>query len=85
MPDWFGNLTTFISNRRAPKHRENIEKLLELAWCDTLTGFLNVSHALSLIDTFWVKSVDSQLCWEDVSLYMHPLVNSDILIQRQIK
>lgn len=72
LPEWYGDLRTFIRNRRAPKHRENIKKLLELSGCDTMTGFLDISHALSLIDTFWVKPVDSSLSWSDVSLYTHP-------------
>ena len=72
LPIWFGDIRTFIRNRRAPKHRENIEKLLELSGCDTLTGFLDISHALSLVDTFWVKPIESKLNWEDVSLYTHP-------------
>lgn len=28
-----------------------------------------ITHALSLIDTYWVKPIDSYLCWRDVSLY----------------
>ena len=72
LPEWFGELDTFIVNRRSPKKRENIEELLKLSGCDTITGFLDISHALSLIDTFWVKEVTSDLCWEDVSLYTHP-------------
>jgi hypothetical protein len=70
--DWIKNLSTFIVNRRAPKHRENIEKLLKESGCDTTTGFLDITHALSLIDTFWVKSIDSELQWKDVSLFTHP-------------
>lgn len=72
LPEWYGDLDTFITNRRAPKHRENIEKLLKVSGCDTITGFLDVSHALSLIDTFWVRPLGSNLCWNDVSLYTHP-------------
>ena len=72
LPEWYGELDTFIINRRAPKHRENIKQLLELSGCNTITGFLEISHALSLIDTFWVKPVDSHLSWSDVSLYTHP-------------
>ena len=72
LPEWFGDLRAFIENRRAPKQRENIKKLLELSGCNTITGFLDIAHALSLIDTFWVKGVDSDLCWNDVSLYTHP-------------
>ena len=62
LPEWFGNLDSFIINRRAPKQRENIEELLRLSGCNTLQGFLDVSHALSLVDTFWVKRIGSGLC-----------------------
>lgn len=72
LPEWYGELDTFIINRRAPKHRENIKQLFELSGCNTITGFLDISHALSLIDTFWVKPVGSHLSWADVSLYTHP-------------
>ena len=65
-------LESFIANRKAPKHREHITKLLKVCGCETLKGYLDVSHALSLTDTFWVKSEKSSLCWEDVSLYRHP-------------
>lgn len=61
----------FIVNRRAPKHRENVTELLKLSGCDTVRGFLDITHALSLIDTFWVKPVDSDLAWDNVSLYKH--------------
>lgn len=70
-PDWIGNLETFISSRRAPKHRENIQELLRFSGCDTVLGYLQTSHALSLTDTFWVKPASSSLTWNDVSLYTH--------------
>ncbi len=72
LPGWFGNLDSFIANRRAPKQRENIEELLRLSGCNTMQGFLDISHALSLVDTFWVKRADSELGWKNVSLYTHP-------------
>lgn len=71
IPHWIQNLRTFIMNRRAPKSRENIERLLKESGCDTIQGYLNITHALSLVDTFWVKPVDSRLSWENVSLYTH--------------
>lgn len=71
MPEWIGNLSGFIENRRAPKKRENIAKLLEMSGCDTIYGWLSVTHALSLVDTYWVKPVGSKLAWEQVSLYTH--------------
>lgn len=33
---------------------------------------MNVTHALSLNDTFWVKAADADLQWRDVSLYQNP-------------
>lgn len=72
LPEWFGDLRAFIRNRRAPKQRENIEELLKLSGCDTLVGFLDIAHALSLVDTFWTRRVSSGIGWEDVSLYTHP-------------
>lgn len=71
MPQWISNLGEFIENRRAPKKRENIAKLLEMSGCHTLYGWLSITYALSLIDTYWVKPVDSELTWEKVSLYTH--------------
>ncbi len=71
LPRWMNDLESFISNRRAPKHRENIAQLLQEAGCATLQGYLDITHALSLIDTYWVKPVGSLLKWKDVSLYTH--------------
>ena len=72
LPVWIGDLGRFIRNRRAPKHRENIEKLLQISGCDTISGYLNLTHALSLVDTFWVKPVDNTLEWKSVSLFRNP-------------
>ena len=69
LPIWLQPLDGFIRGRKAPKSRENIERLLEESGCNTLLGYLNITHALSLIDTFWVKQKDSKLTWRDVSLY----------------
>lgn len=71
-PAWISNLRAFITGRRAPKNRENIAELLKLSGCDTLRGYLDITHALSLIDTFWVKPIYSSLSWENVSLYTRP-------------
>lgn len=68
-PIGYTNLTAFLEHRKAPKHRKHIQELLTRYGCDDLEGFLQVTHALSLNDTFWVKPVDSTLQWTDVSLY----------------
>lgn len=71
LPLGFEDIQSFIAHRQAPKHRKHIPKLLRQAECEDLQGFLEVSKALNLNDTFWVKSADSQLCWREVSLYQN--------------
>lgn len=71
MPVWISNIGEFVENRRVPRKRENIAKLLEMSGCDTIYGWLSITHALSLVDTYWVKPIGSQLTWEQVSLYTH--------------
>lgn len=70
--EWMKPLSNFILSRQAPKNRENIKELLARSGCDTIIGYLSITHALSLIDTFWVKPNGSILCWRDVSLYDKP-------------
>lgn len=71
-PLGYKNLFAFLEARRAPKHRKHIARLLAAYGCDELEGFLRVTHALSLNDTFWVKEAESPLLWEEVSLYRNP-------------
>lgn len=68
-PLGYCELTSFLEQRKAPKHRKHIAELLERYGCDDLEGFLKITHALSLNDTFWVKESDSSLTWAQVSLY----------------
>lgn len=68
-PIGYHSLTEFLEHRKAPKHRKHIQQLLEQYGCDDLEGFLEVTHALSLNDTFWVRGADSALTWAEVSLY----------------
>lgn len=71
-PFGYTNLTDFLERRKAPKHRAHIAQLLREYGCDTLEGYLDVTHALSLNDTLWVKQADSTLRWKDISLYQNP-------------
>ena len=71
-PIGYRSLASFLVRRKAPKHRKHIRQLLEQYGCDDLEGFLQVTHALSLNDTFWVRRADSSLNWRQVSLYTNP-------------
>ena len=69
LPIGFTDIHSFITQRQAPKHREHIKRIMRQAGCDHLDGFLQITKALSLNDTFWVKTHDSDLNWVEVSLY----------------
>ena len=62
-------LTAFLESRKAPKHRRHIQEILTQYQCNDLKGFIDVTHAVSLNDVFWVKGAESSLSWADVSLY----------------
>lgn len=64
-------LKSWIETRKAPKHRAHIKELLEKYNCDSLEGFIKVTHALSLNDTFWIKGENEELKWSEVSLYQN--------------
>lgn len=71
LPFGFYDIQSFIESRQVPKHRKHIMKLMRESGCDNLNGFLEVSKALSLNDTYWVKEKGSCLSWKDVSLYQN--------------
>lgn len=71
-PIGYRSLPVFLEHRKAPKHRKHIQQLLEQYGCDDPEGFLRVTHALSLNDTFWVREADSTLTWREASLYTNP-------------
>jgi len=68
-PIGYRSLTLFLDQRKAPKHRRHIQELLEQYGCRDLEGFVRVTLALSLNDTFWVRPESSVLQWREVSLY----------------
>lgn len=68
-PYGYEGIGQWISQRQAPKHRQYIADLLRMCGCYNLDGFIRVTHALSLNDTFWIKPISSKLQWNDVSLY----------------
>ena len=70
-PIGFTNIYSFLERRKAPKHREHIQELLAKFGCNDIEGFIRVTHAASLNDTFWVREGGSPLNWRDISLYQN--------------
>ena len=63
LPIGFSSIHTWVEQRQAPKHREHIAELMRQCGCSRIDGFLKITHALSLNDTFWVKPIDSSFKW----------------------
>ncbi|MCD7716366.1 MAG: HipA protein [Lachnospiraceae bacterium] len=69
LPIGFSDIQSWIAQRQAPKHRAHIEKLLRLCGCYDLEGYIRVTYALNLNDTFWIRPAASDLTWDRVSLF----------------
>lgn len=70
-PPRFNNIDTWVSNRNYAKHKEHLQGWLHEWGIDNAVGFLDITHALSLNDSLWVKKAESDLTWEQVSLYQN--------------
>lgn len=62
-------LESFLRTRKAPKHREHIEKLFHYLDMGSLINFLNVSYGLSLNDAVWVCPGTLNASWSCVNMY----------------
>ncbi len=70
-PFGFYSLENWINQRKASKHNEHLKRIMTMCGCEKTEGFLRITHAASLNDTFWIKSEEESLTWEKVSLYQN--------------
>ncbi len=69
LPFWCQDIDSWTANRSSAKHRAHVEKILEMCGGKTKSGFIALTHCLSLTDTLWVKSDRESVTWKDVNLY----------------
>ena len=69
LPFWCNPLSAWIANRSSAKHREHVNKILEYCGGKTKSGFIALTHCLSLTDTLWVKSSREDVQWKNLNLY----------------
>lgn len=69
LPFWCEPLSTWVTNRSSAKHRAHVNKILEMCGGKTKSGFIALTHCLSLTDTLWVKSDRENITWREVNLY----------------
>lgn len=56
-------------NRYIPDNRPGIDKAIKNAHYNSIGEALIKNYALSLTDCYWIKPIDSNLIWENVSLF----------------
>lgn len=71
LPIGFQNINVWLDRRQAAKHREHLRELMAKCGCLNREGFIKITHAASLNDTFWVKDAEENVMWESVSLYQN--------------
>lgn len=69
LPFWCADIDSWTANRSSAKHRTHINKILEMCGGKTKSGFIALTHCLSLTDTLWVKTDRETVTWEQVNLY----------------
>lgn len=69
LPFWCQDIDSWTANRSSAKHRAHVEKILEMCGGKTKSGFIALTHCLSLTDTLWVKTDRESVTWKDVNLY----------------
>lgn len=69
LPYGFDSINNWLENRKSSKHNAHLKIIMKELGCAESTGYIDITHACSINDTFWVKSSIEDTTWEDVSLY----------------
>ncbi len=80
------DLRTWIESRYILTHRNNIKAFYSILGITKLEEFVDITHCVSLKDTFWVQRNGGKLRWENISPYTNPLnrVVADYSFDRKI-
>jgi len=69
LPYGSSDINVWLEQRKASKHNTRLKQLMQDCGCGTTEGYIRVTHAASLNDTFWVKRENEDASWDKVSLY----------------
>ena len=72
LPIGFDYIEKWIENRKASKHNAHLKQIMADCGCDKTEGFIKITHAASINDTFWIKSEHKNVSWERISFYRNP-------------
>ena len=76
LPYGFENINTWLDGRKSSKHNKHLEKVMIQMGCYDNEGFIRVTHAATINDTFWVKSDTEHLSWVQISLYRNQFTDT---------
>lgn len=71
LPLGFKDINSWVDGRKASKHNNHLQMIMKQLGCDNNEGFIQVTHAATINDTFWIKSNREKISWEQVSLYQN--------------
>lgn len=55
LPYGFTNIAEWISTRKGSKHNAHLKQIMKDCGCEDDLGYIRVTHAASLNDTYWIK------------------------------
>ena len=67
------SLQGWIEDRLILTHRKNVQNLFRSLGIADLEYIVDCTNCISLLDCYWVKDVNSNLSWKNVSPYRNPL------------
>ena len=59
----------WLEDRKAYKHNHHLRQLMIDCGCETAEGFIKITHAASINDSFWMKEESENITWDDISFY----------------
>ena len=70
LPIGFTTIDAWIKDRRASVYNGIVNHIMRETSYETAKGFIDMTHAISINDTFWIKSnYEPDITWEQVSPY----------------
>jgi len=62
-------INRWLEDRKAYKHNHHLKHLMADCGCETTEGFIKITHAASINDSFWIKEEDENVSWNAISFY----------------
>lgn len=69
LPIGFKDINAWLDGRKASKHNYHLQAIMKQLGCDSNEGFIQMTHAATINDTYWVKSDKENISWNQISLY----------------